>query len=185
MPFVQSNANKTNSTYISPALRAKNSSPLAAAAPSTKKTALKKEFALEPTAFPSLGDVRTPANRGTPISFSSAAAKKIEAPKAAVADVLPGWVHIRKHLGKIEYKYGKAVLRYDDEERAEQILSQIIVKNRIAREHYDRTRDIERLGDLSEFYGQPTLAELYENEFDAAPYADINTESSDDSDYSE
>jgi len=184
---------KKTSAYVPPTLRGKKPAPpLAAAAPSigTKKTALKKEFALEQQAFPALGEtIKTSATRGTPISFSSAAAKKIEVPKVAPpADVLPGWVHIRKHQGKIEYKYGKPALyreTADDAERADQILGRIIVKNRIAREEYDRMRDIECLGDLSEFYGQPTLAELYEKEDEAALSADTNGESSDqtDSDY--
>jgi hypothetical protein len=180
---------KKTSTYVPPTLRGKiTAPPHAAAAPSigTKKTALKKEFALDQQGFPSLGEtIKTSTTRGTPISFSLAAAKKIEAPKVVQAEVLPGWVHIRKHQGQIEYKYGKSICRAAEEERAEQILSRIIVKNRIAREEYDRMRDIERLGDLSEFYGQPTLAELYEKEDAAVLSADGNGESSDqtESDY--
>lgn len=180
---------KKTSTYVPPTLRGKKPAPpLAVAAPSigTKKTALKKEFSMDQQAFPSLGEtIKTSTTRGTPISFSSAAAKKIEAPKVVQAEVLPGWIHIRKHHGKIEYKYGKPNCREAEEERAEQIMSRIIVKNRIAREEYDRMRDIERLGDLSEFYGQPTLAELYEKEDADAMNPDGNGESSDqtESDY--
>ena len=163
------------SSYVPPALRTKTSTALSG----TKKKELKKEFAMEQTAFPSLGDtIKQPVNRGTPISFSSAAAKKVEIPKPVETDVLPGWVLIRQHGGKIQYKYGKPILQNDDEDRAEQILSRIILKNRIAREHYDRTIDIERLGDLSEFYGQPTLTEIYENDL-AAVYLDDANDSSD------
>lgn len=167
--------------YTPPALRNKPS-PLLAVAPSTKKTALKKEFAIEQTAFPALGDtIKKNTSAGTPISFSSAAAKKIETPAVVKVDVLPGWVHIRREAGKIQYKYGKPICRADDEyERAEEIRSRIILKNRIAREEYDRAMDIEYLGDLSEFYDQPTLAELFENEIKAA-YTD-ESESSNESD---
>ena len=166
---------KSASSYIPPSLRATKPAPYA----STKKKEPKKEFAVDQAAFPTLGE--TIKKSGTPMSFSSAAAKKVEAPKIVQADVLPGWVHIRWNAGKIEYKYGKPVLRNDEEEdRAEAIRSRIILKNRIAREEYDRTRDIELLGDLSQFYGQPTLAELYELE-------DICQEesSSESSDYSD
>ena len=174
-------------TYVSPAHR--NKKPITAAAPpSTKKTALKKEFALEPGAFPSLGEtIKTPLNRGTPISFSSAAAKKIAPPPVEKIDVLPGWVHIRRHAGEIQYKYGK--MKYPsvaDEERAAEITSRIILKNRIAREDYDRNVNIERLGDLSEFYGQPTLAEMYETDvYSVNEDNDSTMESSNDSDHYE
>jgi len=165
----------TKTSYVPPSLRAKPT-PL----PSTKKTALKKEFAIEQSAFPSLGEtIKKNTNAGTPISFSSAAAKKIEPPKVIKIDVLPGWVHIRHHVGQIQYKYGEPVLK-TNEERDEEILSRIIVKNRIAREQYDRNREIDRLGDLSEFYGQPTLAEIYENEA-----SNFHTNDSDSSDYSD
>jgi hypothetical protein len=157
MPILAS----TKSTYVPPSLRNK---PISAAPTSTKKRELKKEFVIDKAAFPSLGDtIKKTKSSGTPISFSSAAAKKVEAPKEVQIDVLPGWVHIRRHNGKIQYKYGKPVERIDNEERAEEIRSRIILKNRIEREEYDRARDIECLGDLSEFYGQPTLAEIYEN----------------------
>jgi len=167
-----------NSTYVSPAFRSRNPTTVTA-----KKTALKKEFAIEQTAFPSLGE--TIKKTGTPISFSSAAAKKIVVPEVKIADVLPGWVHIRKYQGVIQYKYGKDVLLQDD--GAEEIRSRIILKNRIAREEYDRTLDIERLGDLSEFYGQPPLAELFENDMTAAAFREDENDSSDytESDYNE
>ena len=172
---------KQPSSYVPPGLRTKNSTAL----PITKKTALKKEFAMEQTAFPSLGEtIKKSVSSGTPISFSSAAAKKIETPKTEKVDVLPGWVHIRKHGGQIQYKYGNPVLSNTDEERYEEILSRIILNNRIAREQYDRTIDIERLGDLSEFYGQPTLFEIYENDL-AITYVDENDSSNDSEHYYE
>ena len=175
-------------TYVSPALRNKKPFTSAAPQPSTKKTALKKEFAIEPNAFPSLGDtIKNPSSRGTPISFSSAAAKKVALPPVEIIDVLPGWVHIRRHAGQIQYKYGKMkYLSAADEERADEITSRIILKNRIAREEYDRNVNIERLGDLSEYYGQPTLAEMFEKDvYYVAEDSDSNIESSLDSDHYE
>jgi hypothetical protein len=164
------NTAKTN--YVPPAFRS-------TAAPSTKKTELKKGFALEQTAFPSLGEtLKKSQTQGTPISFSSAAAKKTAPQLSLIPDVLPGWVHIRKYQGKFQYKYGKPIVRSNEEyEREEEIRSRIILNNRITREEYDRMRDIERLGDLSEFYGQPTLAEMYEQAMEAAIY--YENESSD------
>jgi hypothetical protein len=170
----------TKNSYVPPSLRGKPAPLL-----TTKKTQLKKEFAIEQNAFPSLGDtIKKNTNAGTPISFSSAAAKKIEPPKIIKIDVLPGWVHIRRHAGQIQYKYGEPVYRsYANEERDEEILSRIIVKNRIAREQYDRNREIDRLGDLSEFYGQLTLAEIYENEASAFPINDSESSDYSDSDH--
>ena len=120
------------SNYVPPSLRGRNPPPtkISAPLPSTKKTALKKEFALDATAFPTLGDTIKKSNqRGTPISFSSATAKKVEAPASVVKiDVLPGWVHIRQHKGVIEYKYGQPIIHSDN---SDEITSRIILKNRI------------------------------------------------------
>jgi hypothetical protein len=174
---VKPNNNAKPTTYVSPAMRFKNTA-IAAPSTGTKKTALKKEFAIDDQmAFPTLATtIKKPELRGTPISFSSAASKKIEAPVVVKLDVLPGWVLIRRLGGQIQYKYGKPILRNDEEERrAEEIKSRIILNNRIAREQYDRDREIERLGDLSEFYGQLTLVEMFEN--------DLLVEESDSSDY--
>ena len=180
------------SNYVPPSLRNKNVSPApvpsrsvssrsvpsrSVTVPWAKKTALKKEFAMDLQTFPELQHAKKVAYRGTPISFSSAAAKKVEEPIAAKVDVLPGWVHIRSHAGKIQYKYGEPVApRYNNNE---QIMSRIILKNRIEREQYDRDRDVDALGDLSEFYGQMTLADLYES--DKPDNLDYSSESSGDS----
>jgi hypothetical protein len=162
---------KPATSYVPPAFRA-------TALPSTKKKEPKKEFAIDQNAFPALATtVKKSASAGTPISFSSAAAKKVAAPSVVQIDILPGWVHIRRHAGKIQYKYGKEVPRPADESDA--VLGRIILKNRIAREQYDRNREIDRLGDLSEFYGQPTLAEIYEQDLEIA------LDDSESSDYSE
>jgi hypothetical protein len=162
---------KPATSYVPPAFRS-------TALPSTKKKEPKKEFAIDQDAFPALATtIKKSASAGTPISFSSAAAKKVVEPTVVQIDILPGWVHIRRHSGKIQYKYGKEVPRPADESDA--VLGRIILKNRIAREQYDRNREIDRLGDLSEFYGQPTLAEIYEQDLEIA------LDDSESSDYSE
>jgi hypothetical protein len=195
MPVIIAPASST--TYVPPAHRNKNpsiSAPTLLPQPA-KKNAPKKEFALEPSAFPSLGETtKTPTNRGTPISFSSAAAKKTAtAPPVEtvnIADnILPGWVYIRRSRdGEIQYKYGTPKYPLAEKERAaDEITSRIILKNRIAREQYDRNVNIERLGDLSEFYGQPTLDEMYEKgaSYQCNEDSDSNVDSDDygDGDY--
>jgi hypothetical protein len=175
-------------TYVPPSVRKTDQTPVAAKPlSSTKKPALKKEFqdAFNPSAFPSLGDTmknHKKNNGGTTISFSSAAAaKQVEAPKIAKSDVLPGWVHIRQQQGAIQYKYGAPIDNQQHVERADLIQSKILLKYLIARGQYERDRDVERLGDLSEFYGEPTLAEIYDNDRIAAKQAaEYN-----DSDYSD
>jgi hypothetical protein len=158
-------------TYVPPAFRP-------TALPSTKKKEPKKEFAIDQSAFPTLATtIKKSGSSGTPISFSSAAAKKVEAPVIVKVDVLPGWVHIRRNEGKIQYKHGKEVSKPADESDA--VMSRIILKNRIAREQYDRDREIDRMGDLSEYYGQPTLVEIYENDLE------ITVDDSESSEYSE
>jgi hypothetical protein len=190
-------ANK-KSAYIPPSLRGKSTTTQTQQAQKTqqtshqtqswsiaKKTALKKEFAIEQSAFPSLGDtVKKQSNRGTPISFSSAAAganKLVEIPKEVKDEVLPGWVHIRREpkgmmMSGIQYKYGKPIIRENTEEKEDMIRSRIILKNRIDREQYDRNKDIECLGDLSEFYGQPTLVDIYENDLETIYSEDDNSD---------
>jgi hypothetical protein len=162
-------------TYAPPSARKAATAPVPATPlPSTKKTALKKEFqdAFNPSAFPSLGDTmknHKKTNGGTTISFSSAAAtKQVEAPKIAKIDVLPGWVHIRKQKGVIQYKYGAPIDNQQNMDRADLIQSKILLKYLMARGQYERDRDVERLGDLSEFYGEPTLAEIYATDSIAA-----------------
>ena len=125
--------------------------------------------------FPSLGETLK-KNNNNPLSFSSAASKKIEQPIVKKADVEPGWVHLRKsNNGKIEYKYGAPKpFDYKTLDKEAIVLGNILFKYRLEREQYERDMDILRLGDLSEFYGEPTLAEQYENDI-AALYEEKNT----------
>jgi len=113
--------------------------------------------------------------------FSNIASKKNTTIIAAANDpskkendtsaLLPGWVYIRKNKQnhQIEYKYVEPPTHYISEklqqiEKENQQLGNVLFKYRIERQQYLRDIDIERLGDLSEFYGLPTLDEMYEND---------------------
>ena len=134
----------------------------------TKKKEPKKEFSLKEheSAFPEL----TISNRNLKplLSFANATKNKEvsdESTDLIKSDVIPGWVHIQKNNGKIEYKYGKSTDRYScSDDNFENRLSSIMCNNRLAKEQYERNNDIYRLGDLSEFYGEKTVYELFEEE---------------------
>ena len=82
-----------------------------------------------------------------------------------------------KKNGKIEYIFGEPVISDNQiklEYQEDQRLGSILFKYRIAREQYHRDMDIERLGDLSEFYGEPTLIEMYANDSNLKNYYDEN-----------
>jgi hypothetical protein len=135
-----------------------------AASPSTKKKELKKEFSNDAELFPSLNETLKNSNK-TLLSFSAAAGKKVAEPKIVKADVAPGWVHIRKHNGQIEYKYGAPIPPdYNALNRREMILGNLLFDYRMSKEQYQRDMDVLRLGDLSKYYDAPTLAELHEIE---------------------
>lgn len=175
MPVINNNSNSSNSSnskrsYIPPSMRS------ATALPRAEKKELKKEFSTsDHTLFPSLGETLK-RNNNNPLSFSSAASKKIEQTEVKKADVEPGWVHLRKNNnGQIEYKYGAPRPRdYKALANETVVLGNLLFKYRLEREQYERDSDIMRLGDLSEFYGEPTLAEQYENDV-AALYEEKNT----------
>jgi hypothetical protein len=183
-------ANKhTNTTgaYVPPSKRITSPS-TAAAPPRTEKKELKKEFlASNPIMFPTLGEtmLRTSSSSTCNISFSSAAAKQIVVPEVIKPDVAPGWVHIRKHLGIVQYKYGPKVSQVDYSIEEDKFLADTLYKYRLERQQYDQDGDVKRLGDLSYYYGKPTLAEIQE-EFERRDTADREAlnyaGSSDDSD---
>lgn len=163
----------TKSRYVPPSQRSSASKPTTVATPTpsrstfiAKKKEPQKVFSLESNAaaFPSLGE--TLKNRkGTVMSFSSAAAKKIEEPQIVKVTIEPGWVHIRKQNGQIQYRYGEPLPRARIEEEREDIrLGNVLFKYRMSAEQYERDMDVIRLGDLSEYYGEPTLLELHEND---------------------
>ena len=163
-------------------------------APSTKKNEPKKEFSQAeafPTLGETITQKSnnnknvSEANTTTgskssknksPISFSSAASKRIQEKNDTTPPpnkpLLIGWVYISKsnnNNGTITYKHNyiespiskrELELAYQDNQR----LGNILFKYRIAREQYERDMDVERLGDLSEYYNEPTLIEMYEND---------------------
>ena len=113
------------------------------------------------------------SNNTEQISFSSVASTKVVEKKDTTAKeetkLLPGWVYIRKNIYNktIEYNYVESKISQQELELAYQEhlqLGRILFKYRIAREQYQRDMDVERLGDLSEYYGEPTLIEMYEND---------------------
>ena len=166
--------NKSKSTYMPPQQkRINNNNAMPSPSPwiktkssfSTEKKQLKKEFALTANAFPTLGET-IPKSKGMIMSFSAAAGKKTATAPAAEkkSEVLPGWVHIRRHDGKIQYKYGPA---FDNpnrrsEEESDIILGNILARYQIEREQYERDMDVERLGDLSYYYNASNLSEMYD-----------------------
>ena len=172
----------TKQAYVPPTLRNRSTAPASggpasgghasgghasggpASLRSSQKKPAKTEFSLtNPASFPSLNEVLNqskPTNK--PMSFSSAAAKKKELPLVKAAEVLPGWVHIRKQNGVIQYKYGAPVPKKNYDEQEEMILGNRLFKYRMAVQQYERDMDVLRLGDLSEYYGEPTLAEIHE-----------------------
>jgi hypothetical protein len=131
----------------------------------TQKKEPKKEFSLNAneTAFPALNQLRKPNNLKPLLSFANAAKTQIkQSDSPIVSDVIPGWVHIRNNNGKIEYKYGKPTNRYPcSRDNFENIVSRIVFNNRLAKEQYERDNDINRLGDLSEYYGEKTIYEMF------------------------
>ena len=146
-----------------PPLKAYSSS----AAAATVKKALKKEFSLldNSEAFPSLSTAYKDKNSQQSKSFANATKTEIIKPQKLVSDVKPGWVHIRRNNRVIQFKYGPPSDRNPHPcEISEVRYGEMLVKHRLAKEQYDRERDLERLGDLSEYYGEPTIHELFDEE---------------------
>ena len=133
----------------------------------TVKKALKKEFSLieNSEAFPSLSAAYKDKNNQQSKSFANATKTEIIKPQKLVSEVKPGWVHIRKHNREFQFKYGPPSDRNPHPcEISEVRYGEMLVKHRLAKEQYDRERDLERLGDLSEYYGEPTIHELFDEE---------------------
>ena len=177
--------------YVPPSLRKKASiNKTQDVIPSHKRTKNSepiKEFSLTDL-FPTLGETiqkntSTTSTTTTSTStnkFSNIASKKNTTITGAndpskkendTSALLPGWVYIRKNKQnhQIEYKYVEPSTHYISEklqqiEKENQQLGNVLFKYRIERQQYLRDIDIERLGDLSEFYGLPTLDEMYEND---------------------
>ena len=160
-----SNSNNNKSAYVPPNKRQLANN--VTASPRTEKKELKKELQLNnSTSFPQLStsSLSSTQQKNPAISFSSAVAKRIEADKEEVkkSDVQPGWVHIRKHKGIIQFKNGTPVPFKDYSEQEDKFICDKLYKYRLARQQYDQDMDVVRLGDLSDYYGEPTLVEIQE-----------------------
>lgn len=135
----------------------------------TEKKTLKKEFQLTTDTFPTLSEtIQGKTQKNVPMLSFAAAAKKKEEIKpdgTSKTDVLlPGWIYIRRHNGRIEYREGPISLsekkRWAQEEADRIKLGYILAKYRIAQLQYERDMDVERLGDFSEYYNEPTIEEM-------------------------
>jgi hypothetical protein len=135
--------------------------------PRTEKSEPKKRHpnATSTIDFPSLASTINTNNNNSKKSFANAARTEVATPKKIISDTKPGWVYIRKHNGEIQYKYGKPS---DHPPYSSDIydtnLGNLLVKYRLEKEQYSRDCDIERLGDLSEYYDVKTLQEQFADE---------------------
>ena len=147
--------------------------------PTTEKKELKKEFSLQPEAFPTLSGTTSKP----PLSFAQAAQKTpVKTATNNTAVLLPGWLYIRRAKGMIEYKSGPPSQKAasEAEAEAENRLGRLLVKYRLAKEQYTRDNDVMRLGDLSEYYNTPTLQEQFAEEDIAMLKTDyVSSDSSD------
>ena len=148
----------------------------------TKKSAPQKVFSLTPAEFPGLA---TPKTSCVQPSKSFANAAKTVLPRVGQApstnEVPPGWIHIRKRNGRIEYKEGPPSNRYpvyDDND--DYLINEWLFNHRVAQLQYERDIDVLCRGDLSEYYGLPTVYEQYLDDF-AQDNQQINTHISSDS----
>lgn len=140
----------------------------------TKKKEPKKEFSIlsQSTSFPILATSSDKSQNAhvtrVKMSFANAAKQQDlekQPDQQQQEKTQPGWIHIRNNNGKIEYKNGAQTERYPcSDDNFEVRLGNIMFKNRLAKEQYERDNDIFRLGDLSEFYGEKTVFEIYADE---------------------
>jgi len=166
-PTTSSSSNSRRNNYT----HSNNNSKKISVPSSTEKTALKKEFSLAEhlNAFPLLTTNHKTNNR-TLLSFAQSlktAKDTKDASDPLVMDVLPGWVNIKyDDKGAIQYKYGKTSNRYPVSDPAvdNEVLGNVLLNYRLAREQYERDNDVSRLGDLSEYYGARSLNELFAEE---------------------
>jgi hypothetical protein len=151
--------------------------------PAAEKKSLKKEFSLQLEAFPAL--TNTSSIKPSVLSFAQAAqTTPVKNAVSTTEALLPGWLYIRQHNGKIEYKSGPTdPQRYpylETEEEEDIRLSHILLKYRLAREQYERDNDVLHLGDYSEYYNVKTLQEQYDEDYIAM--LKMDSRSSDNSD---
>jgi hypothetical protein len=118
--------------------------------------------------FPTLTEKNELKKTTPPLLSFAKATTSTRLPRATntnIGEVLPGWVYIRRHNGLIQYKYGPTNSnRYPCAIDQDAKLGRLLFKYRLAIEQYERDNDVLRLGDLSEYYNQPTLQALFAEE---------------------
>lgn len=124
--------------------------------------------------FPTLGETFKPSSTAAAAAIAgtnkmnfASVAKYVDTSvkEEKVVEVQPGWVHIRKHNGKIEYKYGAqkhdpSLEWYFVQEDA--FIDKNFIKSIIARLQYAQDYENESLGDLSAYYDFPNIQEKLE-----------------------
>ena len=118
--------------------------------------------------FPTLNEVVKSSTKNVK-SFASVA-KKVEAKeevKLVISDVKPGWVHIRKHKGQIQFKSNPTYRNTYTEEDViyeEKRLSNYLFIRRVTLQQEARDIENERLGDLSPYWNTKTILEMHEDD---------------------
>jgi len=116
----------TTQKYITPSKRNKNNS---------KES---NKSILDEQSFPTLGETMKSPEKKV-MNFASAAKKaeeKIET-KPIVSDIKPGWIHIRKINGKIQYRHNMINKNTLEEEMKEdKMISDYLYKKRVATQQW-------------------------------------------------
>jgi hypothetical protein len=167
----KSSSTKSNNKYVPPSQRYNSGS---SSFTLNKRQTKAEEFNLNEKigVFPTLGETIKLSATSTvgitnKMNFASVAkyVEKTSKEEEKVVEVQPGWVHIRKHNGKIEYKYGAqkhdpSLEWYFVQEDA--FIDKNFVKSIIARLQYAQDYENVTLGDLSAYYDFPNIQEKLE-----------------------
>jgi len=155
-----------------------------------QSTRAQQSESLDVNLFPTLKETLTTSRRG-PQSFASITKKvdPIILVVPIISDVKPGWVHIRKHKGEIQFKSNptnKNTFSIEDEIYEDKRLSNYLFKRRTTLQQEYRDIQTELLGDLSPYWNTRTIAEMHEDdEYQEGDYDDDYTYTSEHSDLSD
>jgi len=153
----------------------------------------KNKISMDKVSFPTLKETLTSTGtKPKPKSFASVAKKMEEkvVVKPYVSDVKPGWIHIRKNKGKIEFKYNRTdrnTVTEEDIINEEKRFSHYLFMRRVTLQQWDRDIQNEMLGDLSPYWNTKTILEMHEeDDYQEGDYEEDYTkpshQSADDSD---
>ena len=125
---------------------------------------------LDKQSFPTLIETLTL----TPLQAKSFAsvAKRVEVVDKVipyVSDVKPGWVHIRRHKGMIQFKYNmtnRNTSTLEDVIYEEKRLGNYLFTRRVTLQQEERDIQNEMLGDLSPFWNTKTILEMHDDSED-------------------